>query len=284
MMKNRIFLIGLMVAWILSFALLSDSITQEDDQKLRQIITQIHILNLVNGLELDKGQMELIFNAAKEAQEIRLKTIEAISQKREVIQAHQEVLKVAKAGSIVVPREIAFRYHRIHQEEEKIKKLEQEKLLGLTLRVKNSLSPHQIYVLNDYQPCIIPPLKKGKIGQASDASGFVKVLEHIHHMPKEEYFLRRDRIVQEAIDKVKTRVPKGFILDEGRLKAQLLKAMEDVRGMPDVDFAMKKEKMAEDIKGQLLPEKPPVNIGVKIERFLLQPEIVPILEERLKVG
>jgi hypothetical protein len=34
----------------------------------------------------------------------------------------------------------------------------------------------------------------------------------------------------------------------------------------------------------LLPEKPPMNIGVKIERFLLQPEIISILEERIKSG
>jgi hypothetical protein len=60
--------------------------------------------------------------------------------------------------------------------------------------------------------------------------------------------------------------------------------MEDVRVMADVDFTIKKEKIGENIKAQLLPEKPPINIGVKIERFLLQPEIIPILEERLKIG
>jgi hypothetical protein len=52
--------------------------------------------------------------------------------------------------------------------------------------------------------------------------------------------------------------------------------------MSDVDFAIKKEKIAENIKAQLLPEKPPINIGVKIERFLLQPEIIPLLEGRMK--
>jgi hypothetical protein len=133
-----------------------------------------------------------------------------------------------------------------------------------------------------YKPCIIPPLKKGKIGQASDADGFVRVLEHIHHMPPDQYRLRTDKIAQDAVDKVKTKVPPGYIIDEGKLKDQLLKTMEDVRVMSDVDFAIKKEKIAENIKAQLLPEKPPINIGVKIERFLLQPEIIPLLEGRMK--
>jgi hypothetical protein len=60
--------------------------------------------------------------------------------------------------------------------------------------------------------------------------------------------------------------------------------MDDVRAMPDVDFALRKEEIAKNIQTQLLPQRLPVNIGVKIERFLLYPEIIPILEERLKRG
>lgn len=275
---------GLIIILLFSFALLSHSLAQENDQKLAGIIKQIHILNLLNGLELNRQQMELILGVAKEVEAVRQKTKEAVGQKGEVIRSHEEVLRVAQTGSIVIPQDITFRFHQVQREVEKIKRVEQEKLMGLTLKIRDNLSPHQIYALDDYRPCIIPPVKKGKIGQASDAGGFVKVLEHIHFMPKEQYDLRREKIAQEAIDRVKAKVPRGYILDEGRLKAQIFKAMDDVRGMPDVDFAMKKEKMAEEIKGQLLPEKPPVNIGVKIERFLLQPEIIPILEERLKVG
>lgn len=225
--------------------------------------------------------MQLIFGAAKEAQEIRLRAKEAIAQKEEITRAYQEVLRVAKTGSLVIPQDIAFRVHKVNQEVDKIKKVAQDQLTALTLKIKNSLRPHQIYVLDDYKPCIIPPVKKGKIGQAADASGFVKVLEHIHTMPKDQYYLRRDRIAQEAIDKVKTKVAPGFIIDEEKLKTQLWKAMDGVRLMSDTDFAIKKEGIAQNIEAQLLPAKPPMNIGVKIERFLLQPEIISILEERI---
>lgn len=282
--KNKGSLTGFIIFLILSFILGSHAFAQEADSRLEKIKTQIHILNLLNGLELDREQMQLILVAAKEAEEICLKTSEAIMQKGEIIQTYQEVLRVARAGLIVVPQDVVFRFHKVHQEVEKIKKVEQEKLVTLTNKIKNSLRPHQIYALDDYKPCIIPPVKKGKIGQASDNSGFVKVLEHIRAMPKEQYYSIRDRTAQEAIDKLKVRVPRGYILAEGQLKAQLLKTMDEVRVMSDVDFAIQKEKIAENIKTQLLPEKPSVNIGVKIERFLLQPEIISILEERLKIG
>ena len=273
-----------MVLLIPSLIFWSPTFAQDTDSKLERIKTQIHILNLLNGLELNRQQMQLILDSAKEAQGGRLESQETILRKGEVVQVYQEVLRVAKTGSLAIPQDIALRFHKVHQEVDKIRKVEQEKLVSLALKIKNSLSPHQIYVLNDYKPCIIPPLKKGKIGQAGDADGFVKVLEHIHHMPKDQYYLRRDRIAQDAIDKVRAKVPSGFILDEEKLKDQLLKTMDDVRVMSDVDFSIKKEKIAENIKAQLLPEKPPMNIGVKIERFLLQPEIIPILEERIKSG
>lgn len=282
--KNKISIKWVMITIILSFALPLDSIAQEGDQKLEKIKTQIHILNLLNGLELNKQQMQLILDAAREAQGVCLKTKDAIAQKGELIQAYEEVLRVAKTGSIVIPQDVAFRFHKADQEVDKIKKVGREKMTALVLKIKDNLKPHQTYILDDYKPCIIPPVKKGKIGQAADAGGFVKVLEHIHHMPKDQYYLRRDRIAQDAIDKVRAKVPSGFILDEEKLKDQLLKTMDDVRVMSDVDFSIKKEKIAENIKAQLLPEKPPMNIGVKIERFLLQPEIIPILEERIKSG
>lgn len=272
------------IIFILFFVLLSHANAQDIDNQLKNIVTQIHILNLLNGLELNKQQTKLILDTAKEAQEVRFKTREAIVQKEETLQVYQEVLRVAKTGSLMIPQDIAARVHKVNLEVERTKKGGMEKMAAFAVRIKNNLSPHQLYILDDYKPCIIPPLKKGKIGQASDADAFVKVLEHIHHMPQDQYRLRRDKIAQDAIDKVKTKVPPGFIIDEGKLRDQLLKTMEDVRVMADVDFTIKKEKIGENIKAQLLPEKPPINIGVKIERFLLQPEIIPILEERLKIG
>ncbi|MDP2938656.1 MAG: hypothetical protein Q8O13_01025 [Candidatus Omnitrophota bacterium] len=257
-------------------------LTQAANHKLEETKTQIHILNLLNGLELNKDQMQLILNTAKEAQNIYLKLKEEIAKKEEEINlTYQEVLRVAQAGSLIIPDNIASRVHKLNQEIDKIKENMQEKISTLAMKIRDCLAAHQLYALDEYKPCIIPPVKKGRIGQADDPAGFVKVLEKVHSMTEDRYNIKKDEIAHRAIDKLKAKVPSGFIIEQEKLKSQLLKAMDAVRVMSEVDFSLKKEEIAKNIKAQILPERPPLNIGVKIERFLLSPEIIPILEQRI---
>jgi len=225
--------------------------------------------------------MQMVLEAAKEAQEIRLKAKEKIIQREEISQAYQDVLRVAKAGSLTVPEDIAHRFHRTHQEVDRIREGVQEKLTALALKIRENFKSHQIYVLEDYKPCIVPPVQKGRIGQAEDHYGFVKILERVRTMPPDVYRWQREGVAQKAIDKLRTKFPPIYIFDEETSKAQLLRTLDEVRTMSNVDFVVKKEEMAKKLKADLHPEKPSMNIGVKIERFLLHPEIIPILEERI---
>lgn len=222
--QKKLSLTGLLL--ILSLILGSPLLAQDTpDKKLEEIRTQIHILNLLNGLELNKEQMQLVLDAARQAERIRNKTKELLWQKEDEI--------------------------------------------------------NQTYALDDYKPCIIPPVKQGRIGQADDPSGFAKVLERVYSMPQNSYDLKKDGIAKKTIDRMKAKAPPAFIIEEDKLKTQLLKTMDEARAMSNIDFNLKKEALAQNIKAQLLPKKPPINIGVKIERFLLQPEIISILEQRL---
>jgi len=126
-MKTRIFLV-FVITLILLLVLWSNGFAQDADKRLEKIKTQIHILNLLNGLELDHQQMQLILRTAKEAQEIRYKTKEAMAQKEEMLQAYQEVLRVAKTGSLSIPQDIAFRVRKVNQEVDGIRKVAQEKM------------------------------------------------------------------------------------------------------------------------------------------------------------
>jgi hypothetical protein len=254
----------------------------QDIHNLEKVKTQIHILNLLNGLELNKEQMQLVLDAAKQAEVIRNKTKEWLLRKEdEINQVYNEVLRVAKTGSLSIREDIAFRVHKVNQEVDKIKEAAQEELTALAIGVKNNLASYQLYVLDDYKPCIIPPVKQGRIGQADNPIGFAKILERVHSMPQNSYNLKKEEIAKKAIDRMKVKVPPGFIIEEEKLKTQLLKTMDEARAMSDVDFVLRKEELAKNINAQLLPEKPPINIGIKIERFLLQPDIIPILEQRL---
>jgi len=274
-------LILLILLLILSCSLL---FAEEADHRLEKAKVQIQILNLLNGLELDHQQMQMILDAAKEAQEIRSKAREKMAQKEEIFEAYQDVLKVAKTGSLTVPEDIAHRFHRTRQEVDRVREGVQEKLTGLALKIKENFKPHQVYVLEDYKPCIVPPIQKGRIGQAEDHSGFAKILERIRIMPPDVYRLQREGIAQKAIDKSKTKFPPAYIFNEETLKAELLRTLDEVRTISDVDFVVKKDEMAKKFKAALHPEKPSMNVGVKIQRLLFHPEVIPILEERIKSG
>lgn len=250
--------------------------------KLEETKTQIHILNLLNGLELSQEQMRLILQAAYRAKNISFKAKQTIADRQEeVASTYDKVLDVAKTGSLVVPKDIASGVHRVNRDLDEVKKTAHQELADLVAQVKNNLEPHQICVLEDYKPCIIPQVKEGRIGQASNSFGFVQTLGRVRALPEYRYNLCKEEFVQRQIEKVRAKVPIGVTINEAKLRNQLLKAMDEVRVMSEVDFALKKEEIAQEIKDQLAPERPPMDIGVKIARFLLSPEIIPILEERL---
>lgn len=273
---------SLIITLALGLSLQSIVFARDNDSELERTKSQIHILNLLNGLELNKEQMELILDAARQAENIRLKAKDELSvREKEITAVYNEVLEAVKSGSVVIPKEITLNVHKMDQELDQARGSLQARLTALVTKIKDSLEPHQLYVLEGYQSCIIPQVKEGRIGQAEDSAGFARVLERVHFLPEDRYSSKKLEIAQNAIDRAKSRLPAGYILDEERLKAKLLKAMDEVRAMPDIDFTVKKDEIAKNIKTTLHPERPPLNIGIKIGNFLLQPDIIPLLEQRL---
>lgn len=267
----------------MTFILIGLTYGREANTELEKIKGRIHSLNLLNGLEMDKGQMKLVLDSARRAEAIRSEEANRLKAKeKELLAACSDVLKVAETGSLLIPQEVAARFRGAEKEADGIRKETQERVAALTAKIKDSLKPHQLYALDAYKPCIIPPVEKGLIGQADDADIFGKVLERAHFMPKEMYDSRREEIAQRQIDRMKAKVPPGFIIDDKGIKDDILKVMDEARAMPDVDFGLRKAELASGLKSRLVPNRPPANIGVKIERFLLQPEIIPELEKRMK--
>ena len=54
--------------------------------------------------------------------------------------------------------------------------------------------------------------------------------------------------------------------------------------LDDVDFVIHKEEILQKIKALFPEKKNHSNIGMKISRFLLHPEIIPLLEERMQLS
>ncbi|HIC93326.1 MAG TPA: hypothetical protein EYP09_03640 [Anaerolineae bacterium] len=133
-------------------------------------------------------------------------------------------------------------------------------------------------------PCTIPPEGEVRIGQAEGTAHVEEALERIREMPAPMFERRKERMAQRALELAKRHLPKGFILDEEEEKDRIISIFEQARAMSDVEFELEKANLAQQLKSRYeLPELS-LDVSVRIERFLLDPLIIPLLEEKLAIG
>ena len=153
----------------------------------------------------------------------------------------------------------------------------------LALEVEESLEGHRLYALEHYVPCVIPPKGDARIGQAENPHAGQSLLQHIRDIPGDQFKARKEKIAQRVLERVLGRLPKGRALafDQEEETEWMLCFLEKVRGLDEMTFAVEKEKLVEEAKSRYAPPEVPVDVSAKIERHLLDPRIIPLLEERL---
>ena len=146
------------------------------------------------------------------------------------------------------------------------------------------MSDNQIYLIKSFKPCLIPPKGLARIGQLSSQGGPTRLLERIRDMPARRYETKKHEIADRIIEILSVRSPRISTEQLGEAKIILLRTMDDVRKLLDVEFALQKEDMAHEIKNTVLRDKHKENeidVDKRIARFLLSPQIIPVLEEGL---
>jgi len=245
---------------------------------------EVVLLNLINGLELSADQMRFVLEKAKEAEELREdfkeraqenvgETVEVLSELREVLMRGEDI-----------PSSLRERVHQVQGANKALKQEFEEEMAGLALEVKEVLGDHQLYALEHFVPCTIPPEGELRIGQAEGTTHIEKALERIREMPAPMFERRKERMAQRALELGKRHLPKGFILDEEEEKDRIISIFEQARAMSDVEFELEKANLAQQLKSRYELPKLPLDVSVKIERFLLDPLIIPLLEEKLAIG
>jgi hypothetical protein len=155
---------------------------------------------------------------------------------------------------------------------------------GLAEEIEESLEPHQLYQLQEFVPCIIPPKGEKRIGQARDYKGLARSLERIRRIPSRFYQQRRDEIVRRTLEGLKLHAPFFSDLDEEEMKRHIESIYDEVRNLEDAEFEIQKERLAENLISPFKPEVPSNNLMRKIAGFLLSPEVIPVLEARIDRG
>jgi hypothetical protein len=250
-------------------------------REIAQIQQEIRIINLVNGLELSPYQMNFILERAKEAEEIRQDFLETIEDNEESMLTTFNELKKNRMKDDVVSQTLQRQVHTTEGRFQDKKMEVSESLEQIAREVEGILEGNQIYALEHYIACLIPPLGESRIGQSEKPLGFTKQLNRIRKIPDYVYQLKKYEIADKVVEKIKKHFSPGTVFNEDTEKQRILELLDEVRSLPDVDFALNEDAYIEKFKGDYFPETIPVNLSVTIERFLLNPLIIPILEEKL---
>ncbi|MBI5528819.1 MAG: hypothetical protein HY897_21020 [Deltaproteobacteria bacterium] len=249
-----------------------------------KIVREIRIINLVIGLELEKDQADLILKNAREARKLEAEFESTIENEG---QAHLDMLRELRDIRMrgrEVPPDLK---KRVHRGTERVHALEREHdtaVSALASEVVSALRGDQLYAIEHYKPCLVPPEGAGRIGQADDPKGGVERLERLRNMPAEAFLRKKDRIAREVVERLRRHVPKGYIMDDEAEAKRVLAVFDEARRMSDAEFAVGKEGLVERIKARFTLPNPPIDISIKVERFLLDPAVIPVLEERWRAG
>jgi hypothetical protein len=248
---------------------------QDGTEELRR---EIRLLNLVNGLELTAAQRNLILSRAGEVKESRENMEAFFLARRGELQSILGEIRSSLRENREVPQEIARRFHALELEQKKDRLALDKKTSAFASEIEKSLEPHQIYQLERYVPCIIPPKGESRIGQATDYKGLAQKLERIRSVPDRIYEQRREMICGRTVEEIKLRMGRAPDLEEDKIALRIGSFYDRVRSLSQTDFEIQKEKLAEEFVSILKPGRLALDVTRKIEAFLLAPEIIPVLE------
>jgi hypothetical protein len=244
--------------------------------------TEIQILNLVNNLYLTRPQMQLILERAKMARIMsRLYDIRS----EELLQALNLPLLKLKETLIAgqdIPADLKEAVNKAKQEFETVKGNYEKQRLKLAAEVKECLDGGQLYIIDSYKPCLIPPPGPGRIGQAEKNEGAEKMLANVRSLPQVKYERKKKDLAGKVIAQARKKMPAGFVIDEEKETGRIMAFFDEARKMDEVSFRVHKEELAAAFKSAYVVPKLPLDITVKIDQFLLAENIIPLLKQRLQ--
>jgi hypothetical protein len=251
-----------------------------DAETLRR---EVQLLNLINGLELSTDQMRFLLEKAQEAQKIReefkgkadgnvAETTEVLSELRTILMKGENI-----------PDSLREQWHSAHSKNLGLREEYEAEMTRIAQEVQSMLEGHQIYALEHFVPCVIPPQGGARIGQAEDTTAGEEILARIRAIPAARFERNKEEIARRILERLKSHLPRGFVLpaNEEDEIARILSILEEARELSDVEFELQKTDLVQRVKSAYELPETPLDICLKIQRHLLDPRIIPLLEEKL---
>jgi len=251
-------------------------------ERIEELRREIRVLNLVNGLDLTQEQMEMILASAGEIKQLRDQFKSAVLFRQEEMGALLEEIKGYLKDKNEIPASTAQKYHLLNGEIKEARVKMEERIRQLAKEVEEHLESHQLYQIEQFIPCVIPPQGETRIGKANNNSGIARSLGRIRRIPTRLYHLKKEEIFRRTLEGMKLHATPDAEFNEEEARQHILSLYDEARQLDDADFEIQKEKLAEELVSPFKPDHPPARLDRKISAFLLSPEIITILEERKK--
>ena len=275
------------IALIATLVLGIASVSFSRDEALLELFEKnedIQIINLLNGLDLNTEQMRSILRKAEQVKTLEERSTDEIRLFSSRLNELTDNIKgKVGEGKVKLDKELSGEFVRLEYEMKRIKRQTYEKIDKLALAVEAELEEFQLYALDNYIPCIVPVITNGRIGQSGSDERNIKLLERIRKIPAFRYNIKKVELIDNLLVRIKERIPPTIELDESEARIKISNIFDKVRAMEDVEFGINKDSLAEEFKESILPARKQFTRKVKIRKFLLSENIIPILKERLKV-
>ena len=255
---------------ILSFSFLNS----QDMERVRMLSKEVKILNLLNGIELSKKQKVAIKSSINEIKKIEENFKREIVEKTELFEVGLEKsIEILSDGKELPPsleKDISTYSHSLKE----MMREKEEEIFEVARGVEDILEPQQFYQLETFIPCLIPPPGESRVGQAGSSEIIVRHLEKIRNIPDDVFMSNEEYLIDRIIKKEKEHLPILAEFDEDAERQRLEQLLNKVRNMSDIDFALNKEKLAEEFKGEEHEKNSKNGTLLKIRRYLLDPIVL----------
>ncbi len=277
-----------------------------DFQKVRirvaELQEDISTINLLNGLNLSRDQEKQILQLAQEARQIRERAtinsaslMEALRQAETAYATLKEEIEKGAPARGQIPTQAAQINHHLKELQDQSNRQMSTEFNALEGKLRGVLTAEQLQVVEDFSPCLIPPVdlrSPVRAGQAASNQGTVNLLRRLRAIPEDRWQARRQMIAQKIVNNINENHYRMTDAEKTAAGAHLLAVLDQARQMSDMDFELAKEKLAE----QIAPQEKIKDLRAEIEarlphvrrpqmsrlgRSLLSDNIIPILEQRL---
>lgn len=266
------------------------------EEKVQELKADINILNLVNGLNISSEQAkQIIESVAKYDKEMEAFRggIDKNSAEELIGLTNKSVSMLERGESI--PQPLQKRIMELKKQVNMRKDFQQNISDTYVLQVVNVLTEPQKKVVETYKPCLVPPKNLRdpvRAGQAHDNGPSIKMLEKIRSTPKKAFEKRLDQIAEKSMSNVEEHQGKWEVSERAQKITYMKDLFKRAYYMSDVDFELNKDELAEEAncfskkimlenKLNSLDGQCEKNIHEKIRSNLMNPRIIPILEERI---